>query len=607
MKKASLFIALFSVVLFSSVANAAKMKILLIGDTQKVSDLAPADYSVMTQWIVDNAASQGFAFVLHMGDLTENCKATNWPVAQAAMYKMDNVVNYVMTVGNNDLINDANAVYFNQYFPLSHYNTNPAFVSNFDGFTNNAWKFDNAGVKWLVVSLRNAPTYYALDWAESLISANLDRKVIILSHDISTLGILSTQGNIIWNRVKKYSNIMFMFCGHVDSNRLELTGDNGNKVYVVCTDYQTGGAGKSTYMGIAEFDTFIGTADFWSYSPKYKTRMDVPGVSYYTTSSTWSWIGLKFIDNLVTYPLTVNSGTGGSSLPAGAVAPIIANIAASGQVFDKWIVNTGEAVIENIYNPRTTITMPANATTITATYVPVPANYLYLDDCDALAGWNASNVLTLNTTDNKQGTGCLEFNGAGTDEFSKVFTTPFNPNATVANAVLKFWYYVSNASLLGTSNQVELGSGGAPDVFEFNWTLKGLATGWNYITLNLNKANIMGGIPDLSKINWFRLYNIKSGSVTSRIDALEIEGGAIIPSGVSDISTTSNLLIYPNPAKDRIFIKGIDKVSEVTIRSITGNIVGNVKTSGSIDVSQLKPGIYFLIEGAKKPQRFIKS
>ena len=596
----------FILALFSSAVYAEKMKVLLIGDTQKVSDLAPADYSTMTQWIVDNTASQGIAFVLHMGDLTENSKATNWPVAQTAMFKMDNVVNYVMTVGNNDLINDANANNFNQYFPLSHYNTNPAFVSNYDRFTNNAWKFDNAGVPWLVVSLRNAPTTDALTWAENLISANPDRKVIILSHDISTSGVLSTQGTIIWNRVKKYSNILFMFCGHVNSNRLELTGDHGNKVYVVCTDYQNGGAGESTYMGIAEFDTFIGTADFWSYSPKYSTRKDTPGATYYSASSTWSWIGLKFIDNLTTYALTVNGGMGGSSFPAGAVVPIIANIAPSGQVFDQWIVNTGTAVIENSHSSKTTITMPETATTVTATYVPVPANYLYLDDCEALDGWSSSVSLTVNTTDKKQGTGCLEFNGSGTDEFKKVFTTPYHSNATVANAVLKFWYYVSNASLLGTSNQVELGSGGAPDLFEFNWTLKGLVTGWNYVTLNTNKAGITGGTPNLNAINWFRMYNIKSGSIISQIDALEIEGGATIPSAVSEFSTTSKPFIYPNPVKDRIYIKGVDKMTEITIRNSTGNGVKKIKTSGSIDVSNLEPGIYFLIQDKKPPVRFVK-
>jgi predicted phosphodiesterase len=607
MKKNTLLLLIFVLVLFSSVANAAKMKILLIGDTQKVSDLAPADYSVMTQWIVDNAASQEIAFVLHMGDLTENSNATNWPVAQSAMFKMDNVVNYVMTVGNNDLINDANANNFNQYFPLSHYNTNPAFVSNYDRFTNNAWKFDNADVKWLVVSLRNAPTNEALTWAENLITANPDRKVIILSHDISTSGVLSTQGTIIWNRMKKFSNILFMFCGHVNSNRLELTGDNGNKVYVVCTDYQTGGAGESTYMGIAELDTFIGTADFWSYSPKYRTRKDMPGATFYSASSAWSWIGLKFIDNLITYPLTVNGGMGSSSFPAGAVVPIIANTAPSGQVFDKWIVNSGAAVVENIYNPKTNITISATATTVTASYIPVPANYLYLDDCDALNGWNSSVSLTLNTADKKQGTSCLEFNGSGTDEFKKLFNPAYNSNATVANAVLKFWYYVSNASLLGTSNQVELGSGGAPDLFEFNWSLKGLVTGWNYIVLNTNKAGISGGTPNLNAINWFRMYNIKSGSIISKIDALEIEGGATIPSAVSEISTTSKPLLYPNPVKDRVYISGLDKIIEITIRNITGNIVKKIQTSGSIDVSNLEPGIYFLIDGTKIPVRFIKS
>jgi hypothetical protein len=103
------------------------------------------------------------------------------------------------------------------------------------------------------------------------------------------------------------------------------------------------------------------------------------------------------------------------------------------------------------------------------------------------------------------------------------------------------------------------------------------------------------------------MYNIKSGSIISKIDALEIEGGATIPSAVSEISTTSKPLLYPNPVKDRVYISGLDKIIEITIRNITGNIVKKIQTSGSIDVSNLEPGIYFLIDGTKIPVRFIKS
>jgi endoglucanase len=66
-----------------------------------------------------------------------------------------------------------------------------------------------------------------------------------------------------------------------------------------------------------------------------------------------------------TYALTVNSGSGSGSYVSGTVVNISANSAPAGQTFDKW---TGSTAIANLYGASTTITMPAAATSITATY-----------------------------------------------------------------------------------------------------------------------------------------------------------------------------------------------------------------------------------------------
>lgn len=144
-----------------------------------------------------------------------------------------------------------------------------------------------------------------------------------------------------------------------------------------------------------------------------------------------------------------------------------------------------------------------------------------LDNCDSASGWESSSTLILDTADKREGTASLQFRGGGDVEFRKVFTTPYNANISEENAVLQFWYYISNASRLSSSNQVELGSGGTNDVDEFYWSLSNLKTGWNLVTLRTSEATKVGS-PDLSAINWFRLYNDKSGSVRSRIDEIQI-------------------------------------------------------------------------------------
>jgi arylsulfatase A-like enzyme len=148
-----------------------------------------------------------------------------------------------------------------------------------------------------------------------------------------------------------------------------------------------------------------------------------------------------------------------------------------------------------------------------------PGNYL--DNCDATTDWKSSTGLALNTTDQQQGDGCIEFSAASTDEFKKAFSTPYNSRGSVENTVLSFWYYVSDVTQFESTNQVEIGSAGKPDTDEFNWSLTGLTDGWNFITLKTSEANKMGA-PDLGAINWFRIYRFKSGPVTTRIDAIQL-------------------------------------------------------------------------------------
>ncbi|MEG2568756.1 MAG: Ig-like domain-containing protein, partial [Acinetobacter sp.] len=73
-----------------------------------------------------------------------------------------------------------------------------------------------------------------------------------------------------------------------------------------------------------------------------------------------------------TYALTVEHGTGGGSYEANASVQIVANEPATGKVFDKWTSSNGGA-FTNVTDVSTTFTMPANATTVKATYKKAPA------------------------------------------------------------------------------------------------------------------------------------------------------------------------------------------------------------------------------------------
>ena len=71
-----------------------------------------------------------------------------------------------------------------------------------------------------------------------------------------------------------------------------------------------------------------------------------------------------------TYALTVNGGLGAGSFVQGAVVNISANPAPEGQVFDAWTGNV--ATVANAQSPTTTVTLPAGAVSVTATYKAKP-------------------------------------------------------------------------------------------------------------------------------------------------------------------------------------------------------------------------------------------
>ena len=234
-----------------------------------------------------------------------------------------------------------------------------------------------------------------------------------------------------------------------------------------------------------------------------------------------------------------------------------------------------------------------------------------ISNCDTTTGWTSSNSLTVNTVDKKEGTGCLQSVGAKTDDFKGVFSPPINTGVTVAAGRLQFWYYVSDVSLFTSSNQIEFGSGGKADINEFNWDIGTLVNGWNLITLPFSSAGVSGGTPDLSAINWMRIYHFKTGSVTTRLDQIVILDGSV--SAVEDVSETAPgkiptgyglLQNYPNPfnpsttiryqlpVSSHVTLEVYDVLGQVVATPVNGTRGAGYHTA-VFDGSDLSSGIYY--------------
>lgn len=65
-----------------------------------------------------------------------------------------------------------------------------------------------------------------------------------------------------------------------------------------------------------------------------------------------------------------------------------------------------------------------------------------------------------------------------------------------------------------------------------------------------------------------------------------------------DKKVPGDLVLYPNPASDVLYIEHVRPVTEIRVFDILGQVVGDFKTAGSrnyvVDISELKKGVYFV-------------
>lgn len=237
-----------------------------------------------------------------------------------------------------------------------------------------------------------------------------------------------------------------------------------------------------------------------------------------------------------------------------------------------------------------------------------------IDPCESTSGWSNSSANSLTLSGTRQvGSHSIKSIGQGTDDFRKNFSAVDGSGTNV----LEFWYYVSSVSRLDGNNQVELGSGGRADQNEYNWDISRStlsSNSWHKVRLPFSSANTTNGAPDLTRLNWFRLYRFKNGSVTSRIDDIKLvcdpsrsNGMQVIPEpGSAEVTALDNFAVFPNPAQGYFKILLNDaEFNPVTIRvsNLQGQTVLESTSNEAVkafDVSHLAPGVYMVTVANEK-------
>ena len=240
----------------------------IVGDTQTVADQNPELLKNIYQWILDNQTAKNIQYVIGLGDITEygvdvghknyeEARANaQWTAAKEAISLMDGKIPYSLIRGDG---HDGIEL-FNKYFA-----NHEGYTSNIAGYyeegrIDNVYHTFKAGsVDYLLLSLDHGTKDDVLVWANEVIAAHPDHRVIVTTHQyLESNGTLSERGETgnataydpnnnaaddLWNKLLcKHPNIAMIICGHSDSNDVVVTkqiGNHGNEVTQVLINPQS--------------------------------------------------------------------------------------------------------------------------------------------------------------------------------------------------------------------------------------------------------------------------------------------------------------------------------------------------------------------------------
>ena len=167
--------------------------IAVLPDTQNYPKAYPEILTRQAEWIAANAEALNIGAVLHVGDIVDNNEVIQWQRAANSLHALDGVVPYVLAVGNHDVrvaftpersLFDRDGSLINQFFTIdnarAHSNLGGTFTP---GRLENSYSiFTFGGEKYLVLSLEWGPRDEVLSWADEVLAAHADHKVIIITH-----------------------------------------------------------------------------------------------------------------------------------------------------------------------------------------------------------------------------------------------------------------------------------------------------------------------------------------------------------------------------------------------------------------------------------------
>ncbi|MBQ4150737.1 MAG: metallophosphoesterase [Clostridia bacterium] len=204
--------------------------IAVVGDTQHNVQYQPETFAKLYDWLKANAADKKMAFMLGLGDITNDNTDEQWTYSLENIAKLDGILPYALCRGNHD--GSANS--YSARFDDTPYAA--AIGENYYSNRANSYQeFKVGDVNYLVITLNYNPSDAELAWAKGIADAHPYHRVIAITHsNLRADGEYNIHGENVWNKFAKLCpNVEMVLSGHVFNDkiiRVESVGDAGNVV-----------------------------------------------------------------------------------------------------------------------------------------------------------------------------------------------------------------------------------------------------------------------------------------------------------------------------------------------------------------------------------------
>lgn len=245
----------------------------VVGDTQTMCEWDPDAMEGIYDWILANKEDHKIEYVIGLGDITDDSTGPEWDYANRFIGKLDGKIPYVLTRGNHDDWDDFNRHLHNGFYEKTvdgmmvpgpvdlQKEEQPGVVDGItaeedepeggivQGDLTNSYRYFNVqGTDYLILTLDFAPNEEMLAWANSVIEAHPDHRVIAITHaymyrDGTTLdagdcyppsyykGYTNAQnGDQMWEKCfSKHENVVLVLSGHDPWQHIAYRQDKGVK------------------------------------------------------------------------------------------------------------------------------------------------------------------------------------------------------------------------------------------------------------------------------------------------------------------------------------------------------------------------------------------